>query len=533
MSEDHTRHDVLVRITDNPQLARAVPGLRPEVLHAVIAHYGLQDSGELLALATPEQLTAVFDLDLWTSSRAGADEQFDAARFGEWIEVLVDADPAMAADRLAALDRTLVVAGLSPHITVWDPGVFEPTNEDERTGADAVLNAGRERGVHAEIGGYLVVARRQDTWDAITQALVALDERHPAAFHLVMRDCRQLSNAGLEFDGLDDLLLDAEQVRFDLSVGREERRDRLGYKQPEQARAFLESARHPALADAPPARHPVFAAYQHAQASNEKEVRSAGPSRDVHATEPAPDAMAVGSVIELLRDAGVLADAPRALLAGATEERPAQHEALQSYLQHDSGGDDDSRRAARDQELAFLANVLMSGCSVQARSFTQREAMDAVAATCNLGLESWSPAWPPSVEHDLVAVFQVGYSVLYRDVSMSVAERLLDTLDLVESSDQDVQFGLHILRRELRKQREAGTPWRARDRLDVVATLDLPAWAALTALLDECPVMLSNVWRIGNQPRYTVDPAEFHFIAERRHVAAIHAFLQSLTELLV
>jgi hypothetical protein len=42
------------------------------VLHAVVTHCGLQDSGELLAMATPEQLAAVFDLDLWKAdSRRG------------------------------------------------------------------------------------------------------------------------------------------------------------------------------------------------------------------------------------------------------------------------------------------------------------------------------------------------------------------------------------------------------------------------------------------------------------------------------
>jgi hypothetical protein len=116
---------------------------------------------------------------------------------------------------------------------------------------------------------------------------------------------------------------------------------------------------------------------------------------------------------------------------------------------------------------------------------------------------------------------------------MRSAERLLDALDHIHSTDQDLQFGLQVLRRELRKQRQAGTPWRACERLEALSPLDLPTWAALTSLFDECPVMLSNVWSPAGRPQYTVNPADFHFIAERRHVAAIHAFLQSLTELLV
>jgi hypothetical protein len=215
MSEARSRLDALARIADNPQLAGAVPLLGPEVLHDMVTHCGLQDCGEVLALATPEQLVAVFDLDLWRADRAGEEEHFDAARFCEWLEVLVDAGPAMAAARLAEVDVALVVAGLSPAVSVFDPGVFAP--EIEPTGADIVSNAGRERGVHTEIGGYVVVARRLDSWDAIVGALIALDEHHPETFHRVMRGCRRLSDSEREIDGLDDLLSDPEQVRFDLS----------------------------------------------------------------------------------------------------------------------------------------------------------------------------------------------------------------------------------------------------------------------------------------------------------------------------
>ncbi len=428
MPEDRTRHDVLVRIADNPQLARAVPDLRPEVLHAVIAHYGLQDCGELLALATPAQLSAVFDLDLWKPTRAGADEQFDAARFLEWLEVLVDADSVMAAARLASMDASLVAAGLSPYLTVWDPAVFEPT--DEPSSADPVLNAGRERGVHAEIGGYLVVARRLDTWDSIVEALSTLAEQCPDSFHRVMRHCRRLSNSGRELDGLDDLLSDAEQVRFDLAVHREERRDRLGFLPPDQARAFLDSARVTNVA-AEPERHQVFAGYQRSQMTSETEMRPAAIPGETLADGLARDQVsAVESVIEMLRGAGVLADAPRLLLPAAQEERSAANAALTRYLQHVGESEDDGW-IARHQELAFLANALMSGCSVQARPFSHREAMDAVAATCNLGLEYWPPAWRPSSEHTLVTVFQIGWTVLHREVSMATAEQILEALDNV------------------------------------------------------------------------------------------------------
>ena len=65
-------------------------------------------------------------------------------------------------------------------------------------------------------------------------------------------------------------------------------------------------------------------------------------------------------------------------------------------------------------------------------------------------------------------------------------------LVVVEPDDlpQDLfQTELDALRIELSTCCRAGMPWRARDALDVIAILDMPAWAALLGLIDECPVL--------------------------------------------
>ena len=526
MSED-PHLDVLARISRNQDLARAVPLLRPEVLHAVITHCGLQDCGELLALATSEQLSAVFDLDLWKVNRAGEEEQFDAARFCEWLEVLVDAGPAVAAARLADMDAALVVSGLSPNIRVFDPGAIAPVVE--LNGADAVSNAGRERGVYAEIGGYIVVERRPGAWDAIVDVLLALNEHHSDTFHRVMRACRRLSNAGWELDGLDDLLPDEAQVRLDVSLSREHRQNRLGFLPTQQARAFLDSARRVPLTAVPPGSHPVFTAYRRSLAVSEPEIRFAAASAE-EAEEPASAAHSAAiTVIEVLRSAGVLAEAPRALLPGAPDESASANPSLNRYLQRWTESDSDGW-TRRNQELGFLANALVGACSLQGRSFTRREAVDAASSMCNLGLDHWPPQWPASADHDLVTIFQVGWSILHREVSMVAAAYLLTALDGLRVSDRDLQVALHALRRELDKQRQAGTPWHARSRLDLLATFDLSTWAALAALFDECPVMLANVSAPQDRQPHTVTLSEFQFIANARHIAAVHDFLRSVPE---
>ena len=122
--------------------------------------------------------------------------------------------------------------------------------------------------------------------------------------------------------------------------------------------------------------------------------------------------------------------------------------------------------------------------------------------------------------------------MLHHEVLLAAADRLLATLEDIRTGDVDLQRGLYLLRRELLKQRRAGTPWQVRAHLDVLATFDLPAWAALAALFDECPVMLSNV-APGDRRRHTVDPAEFQFIADGRHLAAVRTFIAGLTGMLI
>ena len=125
----------LERLLDSPFLDRVVPHLAPETLHRLIHYRGLEACGALVASATPAQLTSLLDLDLWRPAQPGRAQRFDVDRFGDWLEVLVDTDPSVAARTVAALDEKLVVTGLYRYVRVLDPGIFEPVaqSDDERT----------------------------------------------------------------------------------------------------------------------------------------------------------------------------------------------------------------------------------------------------------------------------------------------------------------------------------------------------------------------------------------------------------------
>src|SRR5262245_1330005 len=82
-------------------------------------------------------------------------------------------------------------------------------------------------GLTFDVGGYLLVARRADSWEATVAVLMSLDAEHPDYFHQVMRGRRSLLNSKPEVDGLDDLLIAGDRAMFDLAVDRERRRSRI------------------------------------------------------------------------------------------------------------------------------------------------------------------------------------------------------------------------------------------------------------------------------------------------------------------
>jgi hypothetical protein len=122
--------------------------------------------------------------------------------------------------------------------------------------------------------------------------------------------------------------------------------------------------------------------------------------------------------------------------------------------------------------------------------------------------------------------------MLHKDVGLHAAERLLEVLGNLRCVDRDVQTDLDVLRRELSKGCRAGMPWRARSAMEVIAILDLPAWAALLGLIDECPVLNAALRASQNPQARSVNPSAFEFISENSHIASIREFLQSLPDIL-
>jgi hypothetical protein len=529
--------NLLARILDTPHLAHVVPRLPPEMLHRLIQRCGLEDCGDLIALATPEQLTGVFDLDLWHSDEPGLEEQFDADRFGLWLEVLVESGADIAARKVSEMDADLVVAALAQHMLVVDPAsvpTSASTGED-----DAPMGMLDDRFVR-EVGGYTIAPTRLDSWDAIADLLVALASAHREYFHRVMRGCRRLSNSAPEIDGLDDLMTDHEQVMFDLALQRERRREQHGFVTPAQARAFLQMSRQIDVnQDTAPAGNPIATAYF--RGMDDPIVGTASHSRGELASADVPltphdSESALAAVVDVLLEAGVLPEPPRALLEASTD-RGSRLALIRTHMQlvSDHHG---TVALQRNHELAYLANTILAACAIQGRPLTPHEASEAAVAVCNLGLENWplKKGWRAGtvipddflVDHNLVDIFQVGWVVLHQEVCLYSAEHLVGVLTHLRCDDHHLRAELGKLRVEMVAQWRKGTPWRAHAPLDVIAILDSPTWAALLGLTSECPVMHAAIDASRNARTLTVSASSFDFISENRQIASIHEFMSSL-----
>ena len=527
-------NDRLAHLLDDPQLARIVPRLAPEVLHQLIRDRGLEACAGLIAASTPQQLASILDLDLWQTSPT-RDDQFDESRFATWLEALMNEGEAVAVRVVAAMDQDLAITGLSRYVRVFDPGVFQPTapSDDELPN----LDDGRSAWLECEIGGYVVRARTSQTWDAIVGLLVTLADERPDVFHGLMEGCRQLSNSRPEIDGLDDLMLAPEQLLHDVSIDREQRRTQQGYLAAGDARAFLQMARQrrSSGADSVSSINVIAAGYfRSLDTESASSALSLRLEEDRERSSRDPEvARSMNAVLDLLAESGIASTQPGALLGATGGEVPRVMplERLLEYV-HDTN---EEIYFARNREFAFLANALVAGCSVYSRPLTAQEAWNAVAGVCNLGLEGHSTTLPDDflVDHDVLSAFEAGWRLLHNDVSMFVARRLIVILQELQTIDSPVQEDLYRLRRNLERNCEGQTPWLSQDALEPLAIVDMPAWASLCGLLSECPVVPATMTAILDRRAASVSATAFEWFTTRDQVRKVQEFAARLHDILI
>jgi hypothetical protein len=122
--------------------------------------------------------------------------------------------------------------------------------------------------------------------------------------------------------------------------------------------------------------------------------------------------------------------------------------------------------------------------------------------------------------------------MLHHQVCIFAADRLAAALATWRHADSEIAAGLDALQREMTRQCQAGTPWRARDALDVLTSVDMLVWTALLGLIDECPVIHAALHASGRTGIHSVRASDFEFIACNRQIALARNYMRALPDTL-
>jgi hypothetical protein len=363
---------LLRHVLESPGLVAAVRDLPGPVLGKLVDAIGLESAGELVALATTEQLERVFDEDLWHAEAAGDDPHFDPARFALWLEVMLEAGDDAVAQRLCELPLDFVILAVQRLVLVVDMdrlGTELGDDEDEVEQLEKALDST----LGEEWEEFRLVARDHRAWDSVLAALLALDREHHDVLRRILERCCALSSEHLDDNGgLYAVLTSDEMLESDARGERDDRRGARGYVAPSDAKSFLALARQ-GLGDESE-RDPVARAYFR-ELDRGAPVESAKRRGRPRAQPKAPAAAELVQLLERTTGTSETALAPRAddsLLARALAELSATHPLLY---------------AERLDELGFLANVLVEGEAHGGRRLRPIEALELALTVVGTALE--------------------------------------------------------------------------------------------------------------------------------------------------
>jgi hypothetical protein len=425
---------LMTRILERSELAAAVRELSAPLLGQLIDHVGLEDAGELVALASTQQLASVWDRDLWTRDDLDAPERFDPDRFALWLAVLLETGEQQLVERLRAQPIDLLTLALHRLVRVVDQvqwsRMFAHELEDEEAG-----------GLSAPWHELVLIARDAQAWDAVLAALLALDEHDHALLRELLERCCDLDFEGSELDS-DEVGERSEDavLERDVAAERDARQAISGYVTASDARAFLRLASEPVVGPAAQLRRDAitnayFREVGVGEAAAPRDVQPESASTEV-VLRAAEDRAGLGELIALLAESGVTAassDFVHAELTAGAEPEPARaHEPPMSLLQ--SALAQLQRQAPQqwDQrmaELAYLANVLFA--DARPGTLEPRQALERASEVCNSGLVAQLPqAQPESVPHAVALLhavsadrlFRAGYARVLTEIQGSGAE---------------------------------------------------------------------------------------------------------------
>jgi hypothetical protein len=416
--------NLLLRILERPGLVAAIRELPGPVLGKLIDRVGLEDAGELVALASTAQLERIFDDDLWQAEQAGGDETFRPERFALWLRVISEGGEDALVRRLCELSPELLALAVHRLVLVMDMEIIaeqlRPGDEEAEQLAHALDDAAFE-----EWEEFRVIARDPDVWDDVWNALMSLDRDHHDRLRAILEQCCALSTEYISGQGgLFQVLTADEMLDSDVAAARDDRRVAEGFVSPADARAFLELARRGEGGDE---RDPITRAYFRGLAKPTAAAKvdahrtrvAAGAARERDRSAETAVASDARDLAALLREAEVIAPATEPLAALPAMESSKQdptHVVAPLFEQAMSAlrERDPDCFSERVREVGYLVNVWIAGAAHEGGRPRPVEALETVLATCEAGLRAQLGAKPATPEQALATLLQTRADVIFR-----------------------------------------------------------------------------------------------------------------------
>lgn len=483
----------LALLLRDQSLAETIRAWQPSSLTKVIREIGLEDAGPLLALLDSSQLSSVLDEDLWSWRSTDKEERFDAEKFLTWIEVLSELGPKAVVQKLLSFDESFLILAFSRLMLVLnqDDLARRMLRQNEDLGTEDLIDKALESHSCLELSDYLIVFQQEHAADLMSDILSTMQTEDSTALNSLLEGCERTSRPLTENnESLYQALVGFDEAQENALNDRQERRAQRGYVSRADALGFLNLARL-----SPP----------------DIELLETDPflpsALETLATElqSAPSAAETAVLQKILNEN----HQPLPRLASSCEI-PATDEIhrLLELIHKDSP----ERHERFLQELAFLGNALISGCTLQGRQIRGPDAIQIVAATCHLALLSLEQQGNNQLlnfkRHGPVTLFRWAWGLLFRDVSMATLNVLLEELSQRKKSSSAKE--IHTLFTEFSEAKKSRSPWRALSKLHwLERAIGKVKTSQFRAFLDECPHLVES------------SSSPLVFISTPRHISAI------------
>ncbi|MCB1665067.1 MAG: hypothetical protein KDI28_04770 [Pseudomonadales bacterium] len=375
-----TRKHLIAQLTAQPMLPAYIEAMPSPVFTRLIQYVGKEDAQELLACATDAQVQDLIESDTWQNAAPGQEEKFKPSQFLEWLQIWQDMSPrflvaklqALGSDTLAlALDRYVVVVdleevGVSDHVDTFYP--------------------------------YGVMPRVDENWEQILGLLSDIADEDPEFLEEALAQCcmRRSLLVDKTYIAGNDTLEHSVDGRRD-----RHRRDQ-GYITPMDAASFLGDAKRKSLEqlmievsyDPLTALH--LAAMQRRTVPEMERVEedNAEPATVPETADMPSDTRELDDL--LVQHHIVEEGSVTALLTGGAEQDTLYLRRQMRVLALNNP----AALQSRQNEILYLANVLMEGMPVQGGRLSDSLALQGAWALCNLGLETcvFEEAWVSETE---------------------------------------------------------------------------------------------------------------------------------------